>query len=117
MRSAFIHLPEMHALERFWDVDDKILNLAELLSAKVPSTGAELINIAQNEGCEDMFPSLTKEEKKFIADDGKIPVYSRWAQKIKDGKIAPDTLLNLAGLASFAADQKKLDQRILSIIG
>jgi transaldolase len=104
-------------LERFWDVDDKILNLAELLSAKVPSTGAELINIAQNEGCEDMFPSLTKEEKKFIADDGKIPVFSRWAQKIKDGKIAPDTLLNLAGLASFAADQKKLDQRILSIIG
>lgn len=104
-------------MEKFWEVDDKILNLAELLAAKVPLTGAELINIAQNEGCEDMFPSLTKEEKKFIADDGKIPVFSRWAQKIKDGKIAPDTLLNLAGLASFAADQKKLDQRILSIIG
>ena len=63
-----------------------------------------------------MFPSLSKEEKGFIASDGKIPVYSRWEQKIKEGKIAPDTLLTLAGLASFTEDQKKLDQRIQSII-
>ena len=32
-------------------------------------------------------------------------------------RIAPDTLLTLAGLASFAADQGMLDQRIKSIIG
>ena len=46
-----------------------------------------------------MFPSLTREEKSFIASDGKIPVHSRWEKKISDGKIAPDTLLTLAGLA------------------
>ena len=104
-------------IEKFWEVDDKVLNLAERLSAKVPLTGTELINIVHNEGCEDMFPSLSREEKKLIENDGKIPLFSRWAQKIKEGKIAPDTLLNLAGLSSFAADQAKLDQRILSIIG
>jgi len=103
-------------IEKFWEVDDKVLNLADRLAAKVPSTGAELINITGNEGCGDMFPVLTREEKKIIEEDGKIPVFSRWAQKIKEGKIAPDTLLNLAGLAAFAADQAKLDQRILSII-
>jgi transaldolase len=103
-------------LEKFWDVDDKVLGLAERLSTKVPSTGPELYHIAHEEGCEDMFPSLTKEEKGFIASDGKIPVYSRWQQKIADGKIAPDTLLTLAGLASFTADQKMLDERILGII-
>ena len=64
-----------------------------------------------------MFPSLSKEEKATIAADGKIPVYSKWQQKIRDGKIAPDTLLTLAGLASFTADQALLDQRILNIIG
>ena len=64
-----------------------------------------------------MFPLLSKEEKATIAADGKIPVYSKWQQKIKDGKIAPDTLLTLAGLASFTADQAMLDQRILNIIG
>jgi transaldolase len=103
-------------IEKFWTVDNSVLNLAERLASKVPQTGAELIRIAHEEGCEDMFPSLTKEEKSFIASDGKIPVYSRWEKKIKEGKIAPDTLLTLAGLASFTSDQKMLDDRILGII-
>ena len=57
-----------------------------------------------------------KRRKSFIASDGKIPVHSRWEKKISEGKIAPDTLLTLAGLASFTADQKMLDQRIRNII-
>jgi len=103
-------------LEKFWTVDDKVLNLAERLAAKVPETNTELIDIAHEEGCEDMFPLLTKEEKSLLASDGKIPVYSKWEDKIKEGKIAPDTLMTLAGLASFTSDQKALDDRILSII-
>jgi len=103
-------------IEKFWEVDDKVLSLAERLAAKIPSTGSELVHIAQEEGCEDMFPFLSKEEKAAIASDGKIPVFSRWAEKIREGKIAPDTLLNLAGLYAFKADQDALDERILSII-
>ena len=103
-------------IDKFWSVSDHVLNLAERLATKVPASGTELIKIAQEEGCEDMFPSLSKEEKGFIASDGKIPVYSRWEKKIKEGKIAPDTLLTLAGLASFTADQKMLDERISGII-
>jgi transaldolase len=104
------------AIEKFWEVDNKVLNLANRLATRVPSSGTELIRIAHEEGCEDMFPFLTKEEKGFIASDGKIPVHSRWAKKINEGKIAPDTLLNLAGLASFTADQAMLDERIRNII-
>jgi len=103
-------------IEKFWTVDDNVLNLAERLAAKIPATGAELVNIAHEEGCGDMFPLLTKEERSIIAADGKIPVYSKWENKIKEGKIAPDTLLSLAGLASFTTDQKMLDERILGII-
>jgi transaldolase len=103
-------------IEKFWEVDAKVLDLSKRLAGKIPATAAELIHIAQEEGCEDMFPSLTKEEKYFIISDGKIPVHSRWEKKISDGKIAPDTLLTLAGLASFTADQRMLDQRIISII-
>ena len=113
--SIFDSAKDAH-IEKFWSVSDKVLNLAERLASKVPATGAELIHIAYDEGCEDMFPSLTKEEKGFIASDGKIPVYSRWEKKIKEEKIAPDTLLTLAGLESFTADQKMLDDRIRSII-
>lgn len=103
-------------IEKFWEVDDKVLKLSERLAGKLPSTGQEFIHIAHEEGCEDMFPSLSKEEKNFIATDGKIPVHARWENKIKEGKIAPDTLLTLAGLASFTSDQEKLDQRIRGII-
>jgi transaldolase len=113
--SMYPSAKEAH-IEKFWTVSDNVLNLAERLALKVPATGAELIHIAHEEGCEDMFPSLTKEEKAFIASDGKIPVYSRWEKKIKENKIAPDTLLTLAGLASFTTDQKLLDDRIMGII-
>ncbi len=104
-------------IEKFWEVDDKVLHLAERLSMQVPATGDELIHIAEEEGCRDMFPILTTAEKSFIASDGKIPVHLRWEKKIQNGEIAPDTLLTLAGLASFTADQKMLDQRIRNIIG
>jgi transaldolase len=103
-------------IENFWEVNDKVLGLAERLASGVPSTGTELIHIAHEEGCGDMFPSLTKEEKGFIASDGKIPLHARWEKKISEGKIAPDTLLTLAGLASFSSDQKMLDKRIRDII-
>jgi transaldolase len=104
------------AIEKLWEVNNNVLNLAERLATKVPSSGTELIHIAHEEGCEDMFPLLTKEEKGFIASDGKIPVSSRWTKKISEGKIAPDTLLTLAGLASFTKDQALLDERIRNII-
>jgi transaldolase len=113
--SIFDSAKEAH-LEKFWEVDSKVLKLAERLATKLPLSGSELVHIAHDEGCEDMFPSLSKEEKGFIASDGKIPVYQRWEKKISEGKIAPDTLLTLAGLASFTADQGMLDQRIRNII-
>ncbi len=103
-------------IEKFWKVDSKVLTLAEKLISKFPATGTELIHAAHEAGCEDMFPFLSKEDKVFIATDGKIPVHTRWEKKLSEGKIAPDTLLSLAGLASFNADQKSLDHRIRSII-
>lgn len=102
--------------EKFWDVSDNVIRLADRLAAKLPETARELVQIAHEEGCQDMFPVLTKEEKALIAENGKIPVHSAWAQKIAEGNIAPDTLLTLAGLASFTADQEALDQRIRNII-
>jgi transaldolase len=113
--SIFDSAKDAH-IEKFWEVDSKVLKLSERLAAKIPSTGSELVHIAYEEGCEDMFPSLSKEEKGFIVSDGKIPVHSRWEKKISEEKIAPDTLLTLAGLASFTVDQEMLDQRIRSII-
>jgi transaldolase len=103
-------------VEKFWEVDSKVLSFSKRVADKVPVSGAELTQIAHEEGCEDMFPVLSKEEKGFLVSDGKIPVHSKWEKKIAEGKIAPDTLLTLAGIESFAADQKMLDDRIRNII-
>ncbi len=103
-------------IEKFWEVDDNVLGLSERLASSLPATGAELVHIAREEGCADMFPFLSKDEKTTVAKDGKIPVYSRWSRQIKEGKIAPDTLLTLAGIESFTADQNMLDERIREII-
>jgi transaldolase len=113
--SMFESAKDAH-IEKFWEVDDKVMKLADRLASKLPLSGQELVHIAHEEGCEDMFPSLSREEKAFIASDGKIPVHSRWEKRIAEGKIAPDSLLTLAGLASFTSDQEKLDQRIRGII-
>ena len=94
-----------------------IISIATLciISAKV-----EYVPLFEEELTVEQIAQLEKQlgdEAKFIASDGKIPVYSRWERKISEGKLAPDTLLTLAGLASFTADQDMLDQRIKSIIG
>ena len=94
-----------------------MLGFAEKLYQKLPSSGQEIVRIAHGEGCGDMFPHLTREEAAAITADGKIPVFPRWKERLKEGTIAPDTLLTLAGLASFTNDQALLDQRILGIIG
>jgi transaldolase len=104
-------------IEKFWYVDEKVLRLADSLGSKVPRTADELISRAHEAGCGDMFPHITKDEANYIESDGKIPVHSRWEKRIADSSLAPDTLLTLAGLASFTCDQSMLDKRIKSIIG
>ena len=104
-------------IEKFWTVDDKVINLAESLGSNVPHSADELISRVHDAGCGDMFPELSHDEENYLESDGKIPVYSRWEKQISSEKNAPDTLLTLAGLASFTADQRMLDQRIRSIIG
>ncbi|AHW58513.1 transaldolase [Draconibacterium orientale] len=103
--------------EKLWEVSEKELQLAKSLDAQLPKNENELIDRVHEAGCGDMFPYLSEKDYKLIYDDGKIPNHQRWAQRIASGELAIDTLLNLAGLASFTADQAALDDRIRKIIG
>ena len=103
-------------LEKFWEVENELVEFGRLMAANLPASGDDLTERARRAGFGDMFPELTAAETESIARDGKIPVYKHWESKLKDGTLAPDTLLTLAGLASFTADQKALDDRISSII-
>ncbi|HEX2922385.1 MAG TPA: transaldolase family protein [Bacteroidales bacterium] len=103
-------------IEKLWKVDAKILKFSSRLASKVPSSANEFLHVSHEEGCEDLFPFLTKEEKAIIAADGRIPVCSKWEKKLAEGKIALDSLLNQAALVVFHNDQKMLDERIRGII-
>jgi transaldolase len=60
---------------------------------------------------------MSDDELRRIASDGKIPDFSAWRERIRDGSVAVDALMNLAGLASFTADQRQLDERIAGLLG
>jgi transaldolase len=103
-------------LEKLWEVNEKELMLVRDLADEMPCCSSALVEIATRAGCGDLFPSLSAEELAIIAADGKIPVHERWENRIRSGELAVDSLLTLAGLASFTHDQAQLDQRIASII-
>ena len=103
-------------IDKFWAVSDEERELAVKLGEKPPATGAELEALAHEAGCGDMFARLGKEDLSHIAGDGKIPKHSRWAERIRSGELATDTLLNRAGLASFSADQAQFDRRIEGLL-
>ena len=103
-------------LHTIWEVKDKELRFARYIDNNVPATGEELSAIARDMGCGNIFPELTVEELRWIKEDGKIPKHSRWESRIAKGELTVDTLLSLAGLATFANDQEKLDERIKSLI-
>ncbi|MFP4066966.1 MAG: transaldolase family protein [Spirochaetaceae bacterium] len=103
-------------LEKLWEVDDVVQDFARSLDEDTPESGEELVRRARAMGIEDMFPALDDTEAERIAGDGKIPRHEHWRDRIRAGEVAIDSLLNLAGLASFAADQKALDERIDGLI-
>jgi transaldolase len=99
-------------LSALWDVTEKEEKLAASLVGQVPGSAQELEERAHELGVGDLFPRLSQQDASFVASDGKIPRHERWLARIEKGELAVDSLLTLAGLASFTADQKALDDRI-----
>jgi len=103
-------------LSVLWDVGDREKELARSLQARPPQTGSELAARARDLGVNDLFPDMSAEELHRLAKEGKVPRHSSWASRISAGTAAVDSLLNLAGLASFTADQAALDDRVRGLL-
>ena len=104
-------------IEKFWEVPQSVIELGRSLDRNIPATGEELVARVHEAGLGDMFPIMSKADNERLAAEGKIPVLSSWRDRIISGELAPDTLLTLAGIASFTSDQRQLDERIRGIIG
>jgi len=103
-------------ISALWDVPESLKEFARDLDGSDPATGDELVERAQKSGVGDLFPEMSPEDQSRIAADGKIPVHEAWKDRIEKREVSVDSLLNLAGLASFTGDQGKLDDRIRGLI-
>jgi transaldolase len=103
-------------LSALWDVTEREEKLARSLADREPSSAEELVDRARELGAGDLFPRLSEEDRNILAADGKIPKHARWGQRIARGELAIDTLCTMAGLLSFTADQRALDDRIRRLI-
>jgi len=103
-------------IEKFWEVHKEVVKFGESISHDVPASGDEVVERAHEAGLGDMFPRLSGDDRHRISIEGKIPALASWRDRIIKGELAPDTLLTLAGLASFTSDQRHLDNRIRGII-
>ncbi len=109
---AFAPGVDAKTFEHLWEILPADRALAQRLVRGTCATPAEIVTAAKECGCASLFPEWTPADLGHLASDGKIPRHERWSQRIARGEVAIDSLLNAAGLASFAGDQAKLDQRI-----
>ncbi len=108
--------PDEVRMDRLYELTEKGVDFIHKLTENPPINGKELAERGRHGCCEDLFPELDAEDLKQISSEGKIPVHSTWKSRIAEGKMAIDTLLNLAGIETFKRDQQELDHRISSLI-
>ncbi|UCE03733.1 MAG: transaldolase [Candidatus Latescibacterota bacterium] len=102
-----------------WDIPDAFRQALDATCAgNVDAmSGADLVAALRRHGATDLFPEYTPDEINAIQQDGKIPKAERWQARLQAGTTSLDSLLNLSGLYSFAADQKQLDDRVRGLLG
>lgn len=99
-----------------WDISPEENQAAQALGKFLPTSGNMLVEQLHARGIKSLFPYLSPQDYKTLADEGKIPKHATWSKRIEAGEIAIDTIANLAALESFKKDQVALDDRIRGLI-
>ncbi len=105
-------------LDTLWRIEDKLVACVDALEREdLDSFGAEtLVDFFESHGCSDFLVRWSNPEIEVSAAEGKIPKLAHWATPLADGSIGLDSLMNLAGFNSFAADQKKMDAHVREVL-
>lgn len=101
-----------------WDVPGKFKSAVEdLLKMDPAALKPEGLQVHfEREGFPDFLPRWSPADWQAVSSDGKIPVYERWARRLRSKEMGMDALMNISGLRSFATDQAVLDNRIRSLV-
>ena len=103
-------------VDQLWEIGEGERMLAERLARRRTFSADDVVAEAIDCGCGDLFPVFSAADRQRLAADGKIPRHAAWEERIAAGEVGLDALLTAAGLASFAADQAKLDARVRRLL-
>lgn len=105
-------------LDTLWHIDDRLVACIDALGREdVDSFSPEsLVDFFEAHGCSDFLVRWSNQEVATSAAEGKIPKLSNWADRLADRSLGLDSLMNLAGLNSFAADQRDMDEHVKEVL-
>jgi transaldolase len=104
--------------DTLWDVPDALTESLDVLAdADLNDWSAkELTAALANAGYRDLLVDWTPEQQTASAKEGKIPKLENWRELLEAKRIGLDSLMNLAGLNSFAADQADMDKHVEAVL-
>ena len=102
----------------FWDIDSQFETAAAAAAGldAATATAADVLEVLADNGAGDIFPQFSAAEAAKITDEGKIPAYKSWVERVRAGTCSWDGVLTAAALASFTKDQDALDDRIRGLL-
>ncbi len=110
--------PERITLDTLWDLNNELVECVNALQReKIEDFSAsDLVGFFKMRGCGDVLVEWSDSQQKTSAAEGKIPRLDNWRKLLADREIALDSLMNLAGWNSFAADQREMDTHVEQVI-
>lgn len=105
-------------LDTLWDVIVQLVNCIETLEIENLDafTPDDLIDFFDEHRCGDVLVRWTDSQIETSAREGKIPRLEHWKDALESKSIGLDSLMSLAGLNSFASEQKQMDDHIREIL-
>ncbi len=110
--------PRTFRVDTLWNLEPGLVACVDKLDIENPDafTPDDLVSFFAEHGCGDVLVRWTDEQIATSAAEGKIPQIAHWREAMESGAIGLDSLMNLAGLSSFASDQKAMDDRVAGVI-
>ena len=110
--------PESLCMDTLWGIRKRfVAAVDELYKTDLDATdAADLIGFFAKRACGDVVVAWNDEQKALSEIEGKIPKLPNWQEPLGGKHVGLDSLMNLAGLNSFAADQKAMDARMHEVL-
>jgi len=110
--------PQAVRLDTLWEVDRAVVDCVDALEKESANQFGpdDLVAFFADHGCSDLLVRWAPEQAAASAAEGKIPKLATWRDLLARRAIGLDSLMNLAGLQSFTADQKAMDDHVAKVL-